>query len=239
MEVIKVAIADGDTLLREGLKRILSAENHLLVVGEAEEDVEVVEMVRRRKPDVLLLDAKIPKREAVPVLVELGQKAEAVKTLILGSIADRDGILNTAKAGARGVILKRSPSSALLQAIRRVHRGEIYADPSLEFAEAFAEIARARVSEDRDAASERADRDLSKREMEIWALLAKGLTNREIGRALFVSERTIKAHLAHIFDKLKVNNRTKAALLYMQLFPNRAPSEDGSDGKKRASGDVP
>jgi len=214
---IKVAIADENTLLREGLKRIFSAESDLLVVGEAADEVEVAEVVERTKPDVLLLDLEIPKRGAVPILLELNQKNIAAKVLILSLFPEEEGILDTAKAGACGYALKRTSAATLIQAIRRIHRGEISADSQLNCAETFVELARQARPHDADEQENKVAKRLSKRELEILGLVAKGLRNEEIRKTLFVSLRTVKAHLNHIFHKVGVNNRTQAALLFVRM----------------------
>lgn len=227
MELIKVAIADANTLLREGLKRILAAERDLLVVGEAADEVEVAEVVERTKPDVLLLDLKIPKQEAVPILLELNQKNIPAKVLILSLFPEEESILNTAKAGACGYALKRTSSTTLIQAIRRIHRGEIWADRQLSCAETFVEFARQAWSCDADEQENDVTKLLSKRELEILGLVAKGSTNEEIRKTLFISLRTVKVHLNHVFNKLGVNNRTQAALLFVNGYPHELPGQPG------------
>lgn len=213
MEIIKVAIADANTLLREGLKRILAMENDLLVVGEASDEVEVAEVVERTKPDVLLLDLEISKRKAVPILLELKQENVLPKVLILSSVPDQESILDSAKAGARGFVFKCVLPPMLIQAIRKIHRGEIWVDRQLNRAETFVEFAR---QTDVDRSESEVTKTLSKRELEILTLVAKGLTNEEISKKLFVSPQTVKQHLHHIFQKLNVTNRTQAALLMGQ-----------------------
>lgn len=227
MELIKVAIADPDTLLREGLKRILAAERDLLVVGEAAGEVEVAEVMERTTPDVLLLDLKIPRREAVPVLLELNQKNIPTKVFILSLFPEEESILNTAKAGACGYILKSASPATLIYAIRRVHRGEIWADKQLDCAETFVEFARQTWTDDADGGEDEIFRALSKREREILGLVAKGSTNEEIRKTLFISLRTVKVHLNHVFNKLGVNNRTQAALLFVNPYPQGLPGELG------------
>ena len=229
---IKVVIADENTLLREGLKRIFSAESDLLVVGEAADEVEVAEVVERTKPDVLLLDLEIPKRGAVPILLELNQKNIAAKVLILSLFPEEEGILDTAKAGACGYALKRTSAATLIQAIRRIHRGEISANSQLNCAKTFVELARRTQTYDANEQEKKIAKllsKLSKRELEILGLVAKGLTNEEIRTTLFVSQRTVKVHLNHVFHKLGVNNRTKAALLFVQ---HESTQEPGLENKK-------
>lgn len=218
MEMIKVAIADANSLLREGLKRILSAERDLLVVGEAADDDEVRETVEVTRPDVLLLDLKIPKREAVPTLIELQQKNAPTAVLILSLEPEMEAILNTAKAGACGYFLKRSSPATLVQAIRRIHSGDIWVDRQLGCAETFVKFARQIRTDNAGELENEIAGALSKREMEILSLVAKGLTNRVISKTLFISESTVKIHINHIFNKLNVSNRTQAALLLVNAY---------------------
>lgn len=216
MELIKVAIADANVVLREGLKRILAVESDLLVVGEAADNVEVAEVVERTKPDVLLLDLEIPKRKAVPVLLELKQKKVPSKVLILSLIPDQESILDTAKAGARGyVVLSGILPSMLIHAIRRIYRGEIWVDRQLKCAETFAEFARQKSGYDINELESNIAGMLSKRELEILGLVAQGLSNNEIGKRLFLAPQTVKVHLNHTFRKLATKNRTQAALLFV------------------------
>ena len=238
MDLIKVAIADANTLLREGLKRILAGESDLLVVGEAADNVEIADVVERTRPDVLLRDLKIPKREAVPVLLELKQKNLPTKVLILSLFPDKENILDTAKAGASGYALKSLPAATLIQAIRRVHRGEIWVDRQLNCAETFVEFARHMSTSEADQPENEIANRLSKRELEILGLVARGLTNEEIRKRLFISLRTVKIHLNHIFNKLNVTNRTQAALLFVNAYPHEIPGESGwiaKDAERPAS----
>lgn len=212
----KLVLADSNTLLRQGLHRILAEAPDLLVVGEAIDDVEAIELTAQAKPDVLLLDLVIPKLEAVPVLLAIREQALPTNVLILSLYADEVKILNTAKAGARGYMLKTAPIATLAEAVREVARGRIWVDRQLNCADSFALLShRANSSGEVDGEINRVD-VLSKRELEILQLIAKGLTNEQVSKKLFISVPTVKAHAANIFDKLNVKNRTQAALLLMQ-----------------------
>jgi len=226
MEPVKVVIAHANIFLREGLRRVFSAESHILLVGEAGDNVEVANLVERTTPDVLLLDFDIPKRKAVPALLELEQKHVPVKVLIFSLVPDREDILDTAKAGARGYIaLNCTLPSTLIHAVRMIHKGEIWVDTQLKCAETFVEFARQKSGRDLSERENGVARVLSKRELEILALVAKGLTNPEIGKRLFISLRTVKAHMNHVLNKLNVRNRTLATLLFVKAYPNSLPGE--------------
>ena len=215
MVPIKVVVADDHTLFREGIRRILSLEKDILVVGEASRGDEVAKIVERTKPDILLLDVKMPRGDVVQTLLEIRDKSIATKTLILTAYSEDENILNAAKGGARGYLLKGVDFPTLLQAIKTVHKGGLWIDKEMPSAEAFEEIAQGQMGDVNEAIYDDAISTLTKRETEILKLVAEGLTNEEIGKKIFISEKTVKTHLTNIFDKLKVNNRFKAALLIM------------------------
>ena len=215
MVPIKVVVADDHTLFREGIRRILSLEKDILVVGEAARGDEIIKVVERTKPDVLLLDVKMPRGDVVQTLLEIKEKNVPTKVLILTAYSEDENVLNAAKGGARGYVLKGIDFPTLLQAIKTVHKGGLWIDKETPAAEAFEEIAQGQMVEIDDAGYDDAISTLTKRETEILKLVAEGLTNEEIGKKIFISEKTVKTHLTNIFDKLKVNNRFKAALLIM------------------------
>jgi two-component system response regulator DegU len=215
MVPIKVVVADDHTLFREGIRRILSLEKDILVVGEASRGDEIIKVVERTRPDVLLLDLKMPKGDVVQTLLEIKEKNFPTKVLILTAYSEDENVLNAAKGGARGYLLKGIDFSTLLQAIKTVHKGGLWIDKETPAAEAFEEIAQGQMVEFDDASYNDAISTLTKRETEILKLVAEGMTNEEIGKKIFISEKTVKTHLTNIFDKLKVNNRFKAALLIM------------------------
>lgn len=226
MVPIKVVIADDHALFREGLRRILSLEKDVLVVGEASRGDEITKIAERAKPDVLLLDLKMPKGDVVQTLLELNEKTPATKVIILTAFSEDENILNAAKGGAKGYVMKGVASTTLLQAIKTAHRGGIWIDKETPSAESFEEIAQAQHGKTVMDQADEPVKNLTKRELEVLRLVAEGLTNEEIGKRVFISEKTVKTHLTNIFDKLKVNNRFKAALLIM----NR-----GSDGSAQST----
>lgn len=212
MDSIKIAIADDHTLFRAGLKRLLAREKDLLVTGEGGRAEEVEAAVAKGNADVLLLDLRMPGGEAVETLLDLRERHPDTRTLILTAFDDEDAMLETAKAGARGYVLKGVSPTTLFQAIRTVHEGGIWIDPGLPQAGEFSAIA----AQQAQAPAARREPDgidtLSRRELEVLKLVAEGLTNEEVAARTFISTTTVKAHLNTIFDKLQVNNRIKAAL---------------------------
>ena len=217
MTPIKVVIADDHTLFREGLRKILSLEKDILVAGEASNGEEAGKLAERIKPDVLLMDLKMPKSDLVQSLLEMSTSAPATKVLVLTAFSDEENVLNAAKSGARGYVTKGVPTSSLIQAIKTIYGGGTWVDKDIPCWQAFEEIAGNNTGTTRavTALGDESIQSLTKRELEILKLVAEGLTNEEIGKKIFISEKTVKTHLTNIFDKLKVNNRFKAALMLM------------------------
>ena len=211
MKPIKVVVADDHALFREGLKRVLSLEKDILVVGEASSGAEAVQLVARMQPDILLLDLKMPNGGAVESLLGVAEKSPATKVMMPTAYSAEEDLLSTAKSRARAYVLKGIAVPTLIGAIRKVHGGEIGVDPGLSSGAEFARVARSIPFDFGPPANETLE-SLTKRELEILQLVAEGLSNDEIGKKLFISAKTVKTHLGNIFDKLQVNNRFKAAL---------------------------
>ncbi len=224
MTPIKITVADDHTLFRDGLKKMLSLEKDVLVVGEAARGDEVVKVVERGRPDVLLLDLRMPKSDLVQTLLDVRDRSPMTKVLILTAYAEEESVMNAAKGGARGYLLKGADLLTLLQAIKRVHGGGLWIDKELPLAETFEEIALNQMEPEPAYAQDNPVESLTRRELEILRLVAEGMTNEEIGKRIFISEKTVKTHLTNIFDKLKVNNRFKAALMIMGATGDPATS---------------
>lgn len=220
MDIIKIVIADDHTLFREGLRRVLSQEKDILIVGEAATGTEAYNEAKRIRPDILLLDLKMPDETSVESLLQIASVSPATKIMILTAFGENELVLDSARGRARGYLLKGVATATLVQAIHKVHAGEVWVDQELPSAGDFKRIARAQSLGGVPPANETLE-SLSKREMEILQLVAEGLTNEEIGKAVFISPKTVKTHLNNIFDKLQVNNRFKAALLIMRDTPQR------------------
>jgi DNA-binding NarL/FixJ family response regulator len=213
MELVKVVIADDHVLFREGLKRILSLEKEILVVGEAADCDEAIQITARMRPDVLLMDLKMPAGDAIQTLLKIAENSPATKVIILTAHSENESVLNTAKSRARGYVLKGISVPTLIQAIKKVNAGQIWVDPELPAGVDFERIAK-RLTDVGPPANQTLN-GLTKRELEILQLVAEGLSNEEIGKRIFISQKTVKTHLTNIFDKLHVNNRFKAALFVM------------------------
>jgi DNA-binding NarL/FixJ family response regulator len=213
MELVKVVIADDHVLFREGLKRILSLEKDILVVGEASDCNEAIQVTARLRPDILLMDLKMPAGDAVESLRNIAETNPRTKIIILTAHSEEESVLNTAKNRARGYVLKGISAPTLIKAIKKVNAGQIWVDPELPMGVDFERIAKSMA--DAGPPANETLNGLTKRELEILQLVAEGLSNEEIGKKIFISRKTVKTHLTNIFDKLQVNNRFKAALWIM------------------------
>jgi len=190
--------------LREGLMRVWVIRKDVSVVGQAANDVEAMELVEQRNHvDVLLLDLNIPKLEAIPILLALKEQNLATKVLILSHFTDESKILNSAKVGPAGYILKSTSSVALVEAIREVSRGRFGWTASLLRRHLTVLAHRANPANEISGEVNRSI-SLSKREQEILNLLARGVTNEDMGKKLFISLPTVKGHVSHILRKLNV-----------------------------------
>ena len=223
-EPIRLVLADDHTLFREGLKRILAQEPDLLVTAEASRGEEVEPAVAKGRGEVLLLDLRMPGGKAIQTLLQVKEGHPDTRTMILTAHEDADSIVDTAKAGARGYVLKDVAPETLFQAVRTIHGGGVWIDKKLPRAGDFAAIA---AQSNAEPAGEEQDgiQSLTRRELEVLKLVAEGLSNEEIAARTFISGRTVKAHITNIFAKLKVNNRVKAALAIIRRgAPSPAPA---------------
>lgn len=214
MDPVKIVIADDHALFREGLKRLLGSDSSFRVIGEACNNRDAVEVVARLRPDILILDLKMPSGNAVDTLRDITARSPATKVLILTAFSEKESVLGTAQARARGYALKGVSTRTLIEALKKVHAGEVWVDPDLPSKAEFEEITKSQ-SFDLGPPANDAIQALTKRELEILRLVAEGLSNEEIGRKIFISRKTVKTHIRNIFDKLQVHNRFKAALWVM------------------------
>lgn len=205
--MIRVCLADDQALFRSGLRALLNLFDEVDVVAEAEDGDAAVAAVLASKPDVLLLDVRMPKRDGIEVLQALQAQKALPPTLLLTTFEDDAALVAGVKAGARGYLLKGVSPATLLEAIRTVAAGGSYL-----YAPLVAELARGALS-----AGQRSDpfeilEALTPRETEILKLMASGIGNRAIADALSLSEGTVKNHVSSVFAKLGVTDRTNAVL---------------------------
>jgi len=193
--MIKVLLVDDHPVVREGLRGMLSGEDDLQIVAEASGAAEAVAAVRKHHPDVVLMDLRMPGADGVEATARVLAQRPQTKVVVLTTYETDSDILRAVEAGAAGYLLKDASRQDLAQAIRAAARGETVLAPS---------VAAKLVSR------MRAPVDLSPREIEVLRLVARGHTNAEIGRELFISEATVKTHLLRTFGKLGVSDRTAA-----------------------------
>ncbi len=205
-QVVRILVADDHAIFRDGLRKLLEGADDVQIIGEASNGVECTKMLAKLKPDILLLDLRMPEKDGLGVLEEINFDSIPTRVIVLTAAEDDRDVVRAMRLGARGVVLKQSASDLLLKSIRKVADGEIWLDNRMtaEVIDAFKKSA--------EAGQRREKPLLSDREKEIVQLVAQGFRNREIGEKLFISEQTVKNHLHNIFDKLGVSDRLELAL---------------------------
>jgi DNA-binding NarL/FixJ family response regulator len=214
--VIRVCIVENEALVREGLRRVLELDSELEVTGEACDSEQALAVLRVARPDVVLLDMRMPRGGGLRVLEELQRDPSAPPCLVLTTFDDADALLAAARAGAKGYLLKDVTAEELGKAIRCLAGGGTWFKPSLT----EGVLRGLGALGDGRPVREGADEPLTQREREVVRMMAGGYSNREIGSALGVAERTVKNHVSSILGKLGVRDRTRAVLkaLEKRLF---------------------
>lgn len=210
---IKVFLCDDHTLFRQGVKRLLELEKDIKVIGEANNGKEMMDMLKKASPDVILMDISMPHMDGVAATYKVKKMFPRTSIIILTIHGDESHIFEAVKAGAMGYLLKDISINDLLEAIRRVHKGGALIQPVIaaKLLKEFTMLDKRKVKE-----GDKFYNDLTEREKEILRLIALGGTNKEIASKLGISEKTVKNHISNIFQVLHVNNRTKAALYALE-----------------------
>lgn len=209
---IRVLIADDHPILREALKHLLTLEQDIDVVGEAADGREVLNKVAELKPDVLLLDLRMPYLDGLATLERMQQMGSATRVLILTASEDKAEYVSAMKLGCAGIVLKQAPPDLILKSIRKVYGGEIWLDSQTTAAIMRQFSNPAEISTPTIGPKGRERSPLSAREREIVGLVSQGYKNKEMAEKMFISEQTVKNHLHNIFDKLGVSDRLELAL---------------------------
>jgi DNA-binding NarL/FixJ family response regulator len=206
---ISVVVVDDEPLIRSGLRAIIDAESDLTVVGEAADGAEVLPVVRRTRPDVVLMDVRMPAVDGIRATrLLLDGLDPAPRVLVVTTFENDDYVYDALRAGASGFLLKRTPPDDILQAIRTVVGSE-----SLVFPEAIRALALAHVREQELQPTGLDHAQLTEREQEVLRLMARGLSNAEIATELVLGVQTIKTHVANTLAKLGARDRTQAVIL--------------------------
>ncbi|WP_367140529.1 MULTISPECIES: response regulator [Streptomyces] len=203
-DVIRVVLVDDHQVVRRGLRTFLEVQDDIEVVGEAADGAEGVERAEELRPDVVLMDVKMPGMDGIEALRRLRELENPARVLIVTSFTEQRTVIPALRAGAAGYVYKDVDPDALAGAIRSVHAGHVLLQP---------EVAGALLSQDETGGGGHGRGNaLTEREREVLALIADGRSNREIARALVLSEKTVKTHVSNILMKLDLADRTQAAL---------------------------
>ena len=206
MNKIKVVIVDDHALIREGIKKLLELEESLEMVGLAGDGYEALKIISEVQPDVVLLDINMPNMNGIDCLRQIKLHHPDIKVIMLTIHEDAQYLIETINIGAEGYVLKDAEVSSLIKAINNVVSGEVYIHPTLSGI-----LVREYRRKDKTS-EEYSENELTKREYEVIRLISRGFNNKEIATELFISEKTVKNHVSNIFKKIKVTDRTQAAL---------------------------
>lgn len=204
--MIRVVVADDHPVVRAGIVGLIALDHGIEVVGEASDGAEAVAIASRTRPDIVLMDLRMPRLSGAEATARIIQAMPEVRVLVLTTYESDDDILGAIEAGASGYLLKAAPHEEILAGIRAVAEGDTVLAPA---------IAATLVTRMRQDAAARPQ--LSPRELEVLRLVAAGRSNPEIARELFIGEATVKTHLLHVFEKLGVSDRTRAVTLALEL----------------------
>ena len=203
---IRLLIADDQELVRTGLRLIVESEPDLQVVGEAADGEDAIRKARAFRPDIALMDIRMPGTDGIEAARQIVQSVGATRVIVLTTFSADEYVFQALAAGASGFLLKDGPADELIRAIRIVAAGDSLLSPSVTTGviRQFAQRSPIRDQPGRD--------DLTERELEVWKLLARGLSNAEIADQLIVGEATVKTHVARVLNKLGLRDRTQAVI---------------------------
>lgn len=207
---IRIVLVDDDALVRTGLSLILGGSPDIEIIGEATDGVEALSVVARLRPDVVLMDIRMPNKDGLAATAEILAKPDAPKVIVLTTFDSDDLVLRALQAGAAGFLLKDTPPERMIEAIRAVDAGETTLSPSV-----IAQVVAVATKQGGDDRAERALKQLeglTDREREVALAVGQGLSNADIAKQLFMSIATVKAYITRIFYKLGVDNRVQVAM---------------------------
>jgi RNA polymerase sigma factor (sigma-70 family) len=204
---VRVLVADDQALVRAGFRKILEGDEEIEVIGEASDGEEAIALANRLDPDIVLMDIRMPRLDGIAATRVLADGRERPRVLVLTTFALEEYVYDALRAGASGFLVKDAPPEQLLAAVHVVGRGDALLDPSITRT-VIEEFARKPIRRELAARLE----DLTEREREVFALIARGLSNAEIARELVVSEGTVKTHVARVLLKLELRDRVQAVI---------------------------
>jgi DNA-binding NarL/FixJ family response regulator len=208
---IRVLLIDDDALVRAGLRMILSSSDEVEVVGEAADGVDAVAAVQAHRPDVVLMDIRMPGMDGITATAALRRLPEPPHVIVLTTFQADEHVMNAIRAGADGFLLKDTPPTDIVNAVRLVAAGEAMLSPSVTRT-LLSHLGNDERTDRRRAAAERLT-TLTDRELEVAIAVGSGASNAEIAASLFMSEATVKAHVSRLLTKLDVTNRVQIAIL--------------------------
>jgi DNA-binding NarL/FixJ family response regulator len=213
---IRIVIAEDQALVRRGVALLLSLEPDMEVVGQACNGAEAVELTRLLRPDVVLMDLHMPVKGGVAATREITQALPSTQVLVLTTLDDDETVFEAVRAGAHGYLLKDAEEDELLETVRALRRGESRLTPQIarKVMDQFRRLAQsASIPEDVASTTKLAADPLNEKEEKVLELIAQGMSNRQIGAALFLAEGTIKNYVSRIMEKLHASTRTELAVL--------------------------
>jgi DNA-binding NarL/FixJ family response regulator len=205
--MIRVLVCDDQAVVTDGLELILNADPEIQVVGTAHDGAEALLVIPQVKPDLVLMDLKMPGMNGIQATREISQKYPHLKVLVLTTFGDDEWVFDAIRSGAAGYLLKGTPRQELIKAVKGTVSGQTHVDPAVA-GKLLSHIAQNPARQETSVADE-----LSERELEILQLLAQGLTNAEIADRLYLTRGTVRNYVSAILAKLGVEDRTQAALI--------------------------
>jgi DNA-binding NarL/FixJ family response regulator len=212
VRTIRIVLADDHPIVRDGLRKLLTLEDDIEIVGEASDGNEVVQVIQQTKPDIVLLDLRMPNMDGLAALQALQHIDQKCKIIVLTASEDKNEFVQAMKLGCAGIVLKQTAPELIVKSIRKVFGGEIWLDSHTTAAVMRQFAAPGDMMNGGVGTKGRERSPLSQREREIVGLVAQGYKNREMAEKMFISEQTVKNHLHNIFDKLGVSDRLELAL---------------------------